>query len=89
MIFTATDIFSAMFGLPTDKTAKFFFAEVKSQIDTKLIDKQHQYPMDLHKIVQNSDMIDSFVDLTPKHEHDIQNISNVGSLEPTTHAGIF
>ena len=84
MIFTAIDIFSAMFGLPTNKTAKKNYAELKSQIYIELIDKKHQYPVDLHKIVQNSDMIESSVDLTGKHQHDIQNINNVGSLEPTT-----
>lgn len=41
MNFTTTDIFSATFGLPTDKIAKINFSEVKSQIDTELIDKQH------------------------------------------------
>lgn len=88
MIFTATDIFNAMFGLPTDKTANNNSAEVKSQIATELIDKQHQYPVDLHKTIQNGDMTDSSVDLTPKHQHDIQTINNGGSLEPTTQAGI-
>jgi hypothetical protein len=41
LVFTTTDIFNAMFGLPTDKTATYNSVEVKSQIDTELIDHQH------------------------------------------------
>lgn len=44
--------------------------------------------MYLHKNVQKTDVTDSSVDLTPKHQHDIQTINNGGSLEPTTQDGI-
>lgn len=87
LVFTATDIFNAMFGLPTDKTATNNSVEVKSQIDTELIDRQHLYPVGLQKTVQNGGMTDSPVNLTPKHQHDVQTINNGGSLEPTTQAG--
>ena len=88
-VFTATDIFNAMFGLPTDKDATYNSAEVKSQIGTELTDQKHQYPVDLHKTVQNGAMTDSTINLTPKHQHDVQTIKNGGSLGPTTQAGIL
>lgn len=88
-VFTATDIFNAMFGLPTDKDATYNSAEVKSQIGTELTDQKHQYPVDLHKTVQNGAMTDSTINLTPKHQHDVQTINNGGSLGPTTQAGVL